>query len=376
MSCGFHVGATLSCVAIWQNGVKIISDNQGNIKTPSCVAFTEYEQLVGYPAKDQSVMNPINTIYDVKSMIGRRFSHPLIQQSMLNWPFKVAEINRYEPHIEVDYLNERRIFSPVQILAIILQKLKSIAEAHLGTTVNEAVLTAPATFNDAQRRVLIDSATIAGLTVRKVVSEPIAAVIAYGLKNTDAVKKILVFSLGGATLKVSLVAIEEGITEIVADAGDPFMGGENFDCRMANYFLQEMRQKEGVDISRNARAFYRLKNACEQAKCELSSQTEAYIEIRALSEGIDFSKQITRELFEHLNQDLFHQCMESVKKVLQDARIDKMAVDEVLLVGGSTRIPMLQQLLKEFFNGKTLLNHINPEEVIAYGAAMQAAMRV
>ena len=374
---GIDLGTTYSCVGIWQNDrVEIIANDQGNRTTPSYVAFTDSERLIGDAAKNQVAMNPFNTVFDAKRLIGRKFTDQVVQSDMKHWPFKVVQKDGDKPYIEVEYLGERKTFSPEEISSMVLQKMKSIAEAYLGQSVDSAVITVPAYFNDSQRQATKDAGTIAGLSVKRIINEPTAAAIAYGLdKKGSGEKNILIFDLGGGTFDVSLLTIEDGIFEVKATAGDTHLGGEDFDSRMVNHFVQEFKKKnKGLDLSSNPRALRRLRTACERAKRTLSAQASAAIEIDALYEGIDFYTSITRALFENLNQDLFRGCLDPVEKVLRDSKIDKRSVHEVVLVGGSTRIPKIQQLLKDFFNGKEPSKSINPDEAVAYGAAVQAAI--
>jgi len=374
---GIDLGTTYSCVGIWQNDrVEIIANDQGNRTTPSYVAFTDSERLIGDAAKNQVAMNPFNTVFDAKRLIGRKFSDSVVQQDMKHWPFKVVQKDGDKPFIEVEYMGERKTFSPEEISSMVLQKMKSIAEAYLGQNVDSAVITVPAYFNDSQRQATKDAGTIAGLAVKRIINEPTAAAIAYGLdKKGSGEKNILIFDLGGGTFDVSLLTIEDGIFEVKATAGDTHLGGEDFDSRMVNHFVQEFKKKnKGLDLSSNPRALRRLRTACERAKRTLSAQASASIEIDALYEGIDLYTSITRALFENLNQDLFRGCLEPVEKVLRDSKIDKRSIHEVVLVGGSTRIPKIQSLLKDFFNGKEPSKSINPDEAVAYGAAVQAAI--
>jgi len=374
---GIDLGTTYSCVGIWQNDrVEIIANDQGNRTTPSYVAFTDSERLIGDAAKNQVAMNPFNTVFDAKRLIGRKYSDSVVQQDMKHWPFKVVQKDGDKPYIEVECLGERKTFSPEEISSMVLQKMKSIAEAYLGQSVDSAVITVPAYFNDSQRQATKDAGTIAGLSVKRIINEPTAAAIAYGLdKKGSGERNILIFDLGGGTFDVSLLTIEDGIFEVKATAGDTHLGGEDFDSRMVNHFVQEFKKKnKGLDLSSNPRALRRLRTACERAKRTLSAQASASIEIDALYEGIDFYTSITRALFENLNQDLFRGCLDPVEKVLRDSKIDKRSIHEVVLVGGSTRIPKIQQLLKDFFNGKEPSKSINPDEAVAYGAAVQAAI--
>jgi len=373
---GIDLGTTYSCVGVWMNDrVEIIPNEQGNRTTPSYVAFTETERLVGDAAKNQVAMNPENTVFDAKRLIGRRFSDPVVQSDMKHWPFKVLSKEGDKPYIQVKYKNEIKSFAPEEISSMVLVKMKEIAEAYLGKTVKDAVVTVPAYFNDSQRQATKDAGTIAHLNVLRIINEPTAAAIAYGLdKKKKGETNILIFDLGGGTFDVSLLTLDEGIFEVKATAGDTHLGGEDFDNRMVNHFVQEFKRKYGHDISPNQRAVRRLRTACERAKRTLSSSTQASIEIDSLHEGIDFYTSLTRAKFEELCIDLFRGCLQPVEKVLKDSKLDKKAIHEIVLVGGSTRIPKVQQLLQEFFNGKELNKSINPDEAVAYGAAVQAAI--
>ncbi|KAG9455901.1 hypothetical protein H6P81_000409 [Aristolochia fimbriata] len=375
---GIDLGTTYSCVGVWMNDrVEIVPNDQGNRTTPSYVAFTDTERLIGDAAKNQVAMNPTNTVFDAKRLIGRRFSDPPVQADMKHWPFKVVPGAGDKPMIVVQYKGEEKKFSPEEISSMVLTKMKEVAEAFLGTTVKNAVVTVPAYFNDSQRQATKDAGAISGLNVMRIINEPTAAAIAYGLDKKASragERNILIFDLGGGTFDVSLLTIEEGIFEVKSTAGDTHLGGEDFDNRMVNHFVQEFKRKHKKDISGNARALRRLRTACERAKRALSSTSQTTIEIDSLYEGIDFYATITRARFEELNMDLFRRCMEPVEKCLRDAKIDKGQVHEIVLVGGSTRIPKVQTLLQEFFNGKELCKSINPDEAVAYGAAVQAAI--
>ncbi|KAJ1443162.1 Heat shock protein 70 family [Sesbania bispinosa] len=375
---GIDLGTTYSCVGVWQHDrVEIIANDQGNRTTPSYVAFTDTERLIGDAAKNQVAMNPINTVFDAKRLIGRRISDPSVQSDMKLWPFKVVSGAAEKPMIVVNYKGEDKQFAAEEISSMVLTKMREIAEAYLGSTVKNAVVTVPAYFNDSQRQATKDAGVIAGLNVMRIINEPTAAAIAYGLdKKATSVgeKNVLIFDLGGGTFDVSLLTIEEGIFEVKATAGDTHLGGEDFDNRMVNHFVQEFKRKNKKDITGNPRALRRLRTACERAKRTLSSTAQTTIEIDSLYEGIDFYSTITRARFEELNMDLFRKCMEPVEKCLRDAKMDKSTVHDVVLVGGSTRIPKVQQLLQDFFNGKDLCKNINPDEAVAYGAAVQAAI--
>ncbi|KAL8497278.1 hypothetical protein ACS0TY_020822 [Phlomoides rotata] len=375
---GIDLGTTYSCVGVWQNDrVEIIPNDQGNRTTPSYVAFTDTERLIGDAAKNQVAMNPRNTVFDAKRLIGRRISDPSVQSDMKYWPFKVIAGSGDKPMIQVMYKGEEKQFAPEEISSMVLTKMKEIAEAFLGQTVKNAVVTVPAYFNDSQRQATKDAGAIAGLNVLRIINEPTAAAIAYGLDkkaSRSGEKNVLIFDLGGGTFDVSLLTIEEGIFEVKATAGDTHLGGEDFDNRLVSHFAAEFKRKHKKDIGGNARALRRLRTACERAKRTLSSTAQTTIEIDSLYEGIDFYATITRARFEEMNMDLFRKCMEPVEKCLRDAKIDKSQVHDVVLVGGSTRIPKVQQLLQDFLNGKELCKSINPDEAVAYGAAVQAAI--
>ncbi|XLR42689.1 hypothetical protein S83_027349 [Arachis hypogaea] len=375
---GIDLGTTYSCVGVWQNDrVEIIANDQGNRTTPSYVAFTDTERLIGDAAKNQVAMNPHNTVFDAKRLIGRKFSDPSVQTDMKHWPFKVVPGPADKPMIVVNYKGEEKHFAAEEISSMVLTKMKEVAEAFLGHTIKNAVVTVPAYFNDSQRQATKDAGAIAGLNVLRIINEPTAAAIAYGLDkkaSRSGEKNVLIFDLGGGTFDVSLLTIEEGIFEVKATAGDTHLGGEDFDNRLVNHFAAEFKRKHKKDISTNARALRRLRTACERAKRTLSSTAQTTIEIDSLFEGIDFYSTITRARFEELNMDLFRKCMEPVEKCLRDSKIDKSQVHDVVLVGGSTRIPKVQQLLQDFFNGKELCKSINPDEAVAYGAAVQAAI--
>jgi len=372
---GIDLGTTYSCVGVFQHGkVEIIANDQGNRTTPSYVAFTDTERLIGDAAKNQVAMNPSNTVFDAKRLIGRRFDEPSVQSDMKHWPFDVVQEGG-KPKIKVDYKGESKTFFPEEISSMVLVKMKEIAEAYLGATVTNAVVTVPAYFNDSQRQATKDAGTISGLNVLRIINEPTAAAIAYGLdKKGQGERNVLIFDLGGGTFDVSILTIEDGIFEVKSTAGDTHLGGEDFDNRMVNHFVQEFKRKHKKDLSVNKRALRRLRTACERAKRTLSSSTQASIEIDSLFEGIDFYSTITRARFEELNADLFRSTLDPVEKSLRDAKLDKSAVHDIVLVGGSTRIPKIQKLLQDFFNGKELNKSINPDEAVAYGAAVQAAI--
>lgn len=379
-SVGIDLGTTYSCVGVWQHDrVEIIANDQGNRTTPSYVAFNDTERLIGDAAKNQVAMNPFNTVFDAKRLIGRKIGDQNVQDDMKHWPFKVVPGVDQKPMLQVQYKGETKDFQPEQISSMVLVKMKETAEAFLGKDVKNAVVTVPAYFNDSQRQATKDAGVISGLNVLRIINEPTAAAIAYGLdkKSTaagGAERNVMIFDLGGGTFDVSLLTIEEGIFEVKATAGDTHLGGEDFDNRLVNHFVTEFKRKNKKDITGNARALRRLRTACERAKRTLSSTAQTTIEIDSLYEGIDFFTSITRARFEELNMDLFRNCMDPVEKTLRDAKIDKGSVHEVVLVGGSTRIPKIQTLLQDFFNGKELNKSINPDEAVAYGAAVQAAI--
>ncbi|KDQ18016.1 hypothetical protein BOTBODRAFT_185417 [Botryobasidium botryosum FD-172 SS1] len=372
---GIDLGTTYSCVGVWQNDrVEIVANDQGNRKTPSYVSFSDTERLIGDAAKNQVTMNPTNTVFHAKRLIGRKFSDSEVQADMRHWPFKVINKNS-KPIVRVKFRGEMKEFSAEEISSMILLKMKETAESYLGTTVTNAVITVPAYFNDSQRQATKDAGVIAGLNVLRIINEPTAAAIAYGLdRRAMWERNVLVLDLGGGTTDVSLLTTEEGIFEVKATAGDTHLGGEDFNNRLVNYFLQEFRRKNKKDLSTSPRALRRLHIACERAKRALTSATETTIEIDSLFEGIDFYTSITRARFEMLCQDLFRAALEPVEKVLRDSGINKSNVHEIVLVGGSTRIPRVIKLVSDFFNGKEPNKNINPDEAIAYGAAVQAAI--
>jgi heat shock protein 1/8 len=370
---GIDLGTTYSCVGIYRNGTcEIIANTDGDRTTPSWVAFTSTEKLVGQAAKSQAAMNTGNTICDAKRLLGRKFSDPIVQADLKHYSFKVKGDKDDRPVIE---LEDGTLYYPEQISALVLEEMKKTAESYLGQTVTKAVVTVPAYFNDAQRQSTKDACRIAGLEALRIINEPTAAALAYGLdKNFEGERNVLIFDLGGGTFDVSLLTIEDGVFEVKATAGDTHLGGEDFDSRMVTHFIDEFKRKEKLDIRSSARAVRRLRSACEKAKRTLSSSATASIEIDSLYEGKDFYSSITRARFEELCGDLFRGCLDPVEKVLRDAKMDKSQVHDVVLVGGSTRIPKVQKLLSEFFNGKELCKSINQDEAVAYGAAVQAAI--
>lgn len=373
---GIDLGTTYSCVGVWQHGnVDIIANDQGNRTTPSYVAFTETERLIGDAAKNQVALNPSNTIFDAKRLIGRKFDDPKIQQDLKHWPFKVIN-DSGKPKIQVTYKGQTKRFAPEEISSMVLTKMKEIAETYLGTSIKNAVITVPAYFNDSQRQATKDAGAIAGLNVLRIINEPTAAALAYGLdKNLKGERNVLIFDLGGGTFDVSILTIDEGsLFEVKATAGDTHLGGEDFDSRLVNFLANEFKRKHNKDLCNNPKSLRRLRTAAERAKRTLSSSTEANIEIDALYEGIDFFSRISRARFEELNGDLFSSTLDPVEKALKDAKLDKSSIHDIVLVGGSTRIPKIQSLLQNYFNGKKLNLSINPDEAVAYGAAIQAAI--
>jgi len=372
---GIDLGTTYSCVGVFRDDrIEIIANDQGNRTTPSFVAFTDTERLIGDAAKNQVAMNPHNTVFDAKRLIGRKFEDAEVQADMKHFPFKIID-KAGKPVVQIEFKGETKIFTPEEISSMVLTKMRETAESYLGGTVSNAVITVPAYFNDSQRQATKDAGLIAGLNVLRIINEPTAAAIAYGLdKKTSGERNVLIFDLGGGTFDVSLLTIEDGIFEVKATAGDTHLGGEDFDNRLVNHFVQEFKRKHKKDLTTNARALRRLRTACERAKRTLSSSAQTSIEIDSLYEGVDFYTSITRARFEELCQDLFRSTMDPVERVLRDSKIDKMSVHEIVLVGGSTRIPKIQKLVSDFFNGKEPNKSINPDEAVAYGAAVQAAI--
>jgi heat shock protein 1/8 len=371
---GIDLGTTYSCVAVWKDErVQVIANDMGNYTTPSYVAFSDNERLIGDAAKNQAALNPTNTIYDAKRLIGRKFSDATVQQDIKHWPFKVVSVDD-KPKICAMYKGEEKSFSPEEISSMILSKMKQTAEEFLGKPVKKAVITVPAYFNDSQRQATKDAGLIAGLEVLRIINEPTAAALAYGLSENSSNKNILIFDLGGGTFDVSVLNVDEGVFEVKAVAGNCHLGGEDFDTILTDHFVAEFKKKNKSlsDPSTNPRAIRRLKTACERAKRTLSTSTTATIEIDAFHDGVDFYSTITRAKFEDLCGHLFRETLVPVENVLRDAKLDKSQIHEIVLVGGSSRIPKVQTLLTDFFNGKSLNKSVNPDEAVAYGAAVQA----
>ena len=375
---GIDLGTTYSCVGVWQNGkVDIIPNDMGERTTPSYVAFTDTERLVGDAAKNQITRNPTNTVFDAKRLIGRKYEEREVQDDMKLWPFKIVKDPKSDrPQVQITYQKQEKKFFAEEISAMVLQKLKQTATDFLGKEVKDAIVTVPAYFNDSQRQATKDAGTISGLNVLRIINEPTAAAIAYGLDKQANKKEenVLIFDLGGGTFDVSLLSLEDGLFEVKATNGNTHLGGEDFDNRMVEYCADEFRKKTGINIKKNAKALRRVRASCEKAKRALSAATQATVDIDALMDGEDLNIVITRSKFEDLCMDLFKKCIKPLENVLKDGKMSKSQIDEVVLVGGSTRIPKIQSMVKEFFNGKEPNKSINPDEAVAYGAAVQAAI--
>lgn len=372
---GIDLGTTYSCVAVFRNGrVDVIANDQGHRITPSCVAFTNEEKLIGESAKAQAATNHMNTIYEVKRIIGRTADDENLQKDIQQWPFKVINAGGV-PKVKVTYNNVEKLLTAEEVSAMVLTEMKKIAEINLGSKVCDAVITVPAYFNDAQRQATKDAGKIAGLNVLSIINEPTAAAIAYGIdKNVKSSRNILIFDLGGGTFDVVILTISNGNYEVKAVGGDTHLGGSDFDNRLVKHFQDVIHRKHGKDISTNMRATGRLKKACENAKRSLSSALKTNIAVDGLFDGVDFISSLTRNRFEDLCGDLFQNTLEHVKAVISDASITKSDIGEVVLVGGSTRIPKIRELLEVYFAGKKLNQTINPDEAVAYGAAVKAAL--
>ena len=373
---GIDLGTTYSAVGVFQNGkVDIIANEQGNRTTPSYVAFNDKERLIGDSAKCQVASNPTNTVFDAKRLIGRKFNDSVVQHDIKHFPFNVSSSGSDDKClIKVKYLNEEKTFHPEEISSMVLVKMKEIAESYLGETVTNAVVTVPAHFNDSQRQATKDAGVIAGLNVMRIINEPTAAAIAYGLDKKTKEQNILIFDCGGGTMDLSVLNIDDGMFEVLATAGNTHLGGEDFDNLLVGHFVNEFKRKHKKDLSLNPKSMRRLRTVCERAKRTLSSSTSASIEIDSLYDGVDFYTSITRAKFENICGNLFQKCIEPINKVLTDSKLDKSDIDEIVLVGGSTRIPVLQKMLSDYFNGKELNKSVNPDEAVAYGASIQASI--
>ena len=369
---GIDLGTTYSCVGIWENDrVEIIANDQGNRTTPSWVAFQETEKLIGEAAKNQYNKNPENTIFDIKRFMGQKYTDPNVQAELKHMSFKMKSGKNQLPVVCI----RDKEFTPQEISAFILEKMKKIAESYLSKEVKNAVITVPAYFNDAQRQATKDAGLICGLNVLRIINEPTAAAIAYGLdQKCEQEKHIIIYDVGGGTLDVTLLSLDDGIFEVKATSGDTHLGGEDFDKNIMFHFMEEFKKKHKKDISKSKKAMAKLKRECERLKRSLSSSSQAYMEIDSLIDGIDFNSMMTRAKFEQLNAGLFQKCLNCVENVLRDSKISKSMIDDIVLVGGTTRIPKMQQLLSDYFGGKKLCNSINPDEAVAYGATIQASL--
>ena len=372
---GIDLGTTYSCVGVWQNDrVEIIANDQGNRTTPSYVAYTQEERLVGDAAKSQAATNPTNTVFDAKRLIGRKFNDSVVQAEKKLWPFAVVDVDG-KPKIKVEWKGETHEFLPEEVSATVLQKMKATAEAFLGQTVKDAVITVPAYFNDSQRQATKDAGAIAGLNVLRIINEPTAAALAYGLDRVGTgggVKNVLIFDCGGGTHDLSILTLDDGVFEVKSTAGDTHLGGEDFDNALVSYCCDEFRKKTKADISSNPRALRRLRTVCERAKRTLSSATQATIEVDSLFEGHDFQTTLTRAKFESMCESFFRRTIAPLDGLIRDAKMDKSQIDEIIMVGGSSRIPKIRQLLSDYFGGKKLNDSVNPDEAVAYGATVQA----
>ena len=373
---GIDLGTTYSCVGLWQNGrVEIIANDQGNRTTPSYVAFTDEERLVGDAAKNQASMNSVNTVYDAKRLIGRKYQDPIVQSDKELWTFDVQNDGKDKPKFHVNYKGEPKSFYAEEISSMVLEKMKNVAETYIGSEVKDAVITVPAYFGDAQRQATKDAAVIAGLNVLRIINEPTAAAIAYGLDNSKSVEQnVLIFDLGGGTFDCTVLSIEDGVFEVKSTGGDAHLGGEDFDNRLVKHFVQEFKRKLKKDPTTNKKSMRRLQTACEKLKRNLSSGNQAQLEIESFFDGVDFTSTLTRARFDELCSDIFNKTITTVENVLSDSKLSKGDIHEVILVGGSTRIPKVQKMLSDFFNGKELCKSVNPDEAVAYGAAVQAAI--
>jgi heat shock protein 1/8 len=360
---GIDLGTTYSCVGIWNNNnVEIIANDQGNRTTPSYVSFGD-ERLVGDAAKSQAASNPQNTVFDAKRLIGRKFNDPVSQADMKHWPFKVKEGKGGRPVIEVQHEGETKEFLPEEISAMVLQKMKATAEAYLGQPVKDAVITVPAYFNDSQRQATKDAGAIAGLNVLRIINEPTAAALAYGLDKKGAGEKnIVIFDCGGGTHDVSLITVDDGVFEVKATAGNGHLGGEDFDSAIVEWASAEFKRKTKVELSASPRALRRLRTACERAKRTLSSSTQASIEVDSLMDGHDLTLTLTRAKFEQLCEALFKKTIDPVEQVMRDSKMSKDQIHEIVMVGGSTRIPKIRELVSNFFGGKKLNESVHPDE--------------
>lgn len=373
---GIDLGTTFSAVGVFQNGkVEIIANDQGNRTTPSYVAFTDTERLIGDSAKSQVAMNPTNTVFDAKRLIGRKFKDSVVQSDIKHFPFTVKSSGSDDKClIEVSYLNEKKTFHPEEISSMVLIKMKEIAESYLGEKVTNAVITVPAYFNDSQRQATKDAGAISGLNVLRIINEPTAAAMAYGLNKKSNDQNVLIFDCGGGTFDLSVLNIDDGMFEVLSTAGNTHLGGEDFDNLLVKHFVQEFKRKHKKDLSMNPKSMRRLRTVCERAKRTLSSSANASIEIDSLYDGIDFYTSITRAKFENICNPLFRDCIKPIDQLLVDAKLDKTQINEIVLVGGSTRIPALQKMLSDYFGGKELNKSVNPDEAVAYGAAVQASI--